>query len=200
MSHPSLRTQLQEQLVSCNFHLFAAVCRDVVQTIGCQNVELAGRLSFKGKNRDGGYDLEATLPGPLPRPVVICLKQFRPNQRVFQRSIDELRGVALRAGAAEAILITSGSLSSILSAARTRLTHSPLPVRLIDGQELLDILIAHEIGVVQIEDKLVFNDAYFARLAQACVDNGQQESYRRVQETSPAREKLPMLTIRFFSR
>ncbi|MBB6050733.1 restriction endonuclease [Armatimonas rosea] len=192
-SRPQLRSRLHEQLTAGNFHLFASVCQDVLKAIGCQEVRLAGRLRFKGKNQGGGYDLEATLPGPLPRPVVVQLKQFR-SQRVFQRSIDELRGAALRAGAAEAILITSGPLSRVLQDTRAKLTKSPVPVRLIDGQELLDLLLAHEIGVMQIEETLVFDDAYFARLAKACVDQGLQESYRKV------RDKSPTLTIRFERR
>lgn len=184
-----LRSRLQNQLQAGNFHLFAAVCQDVLQAIGCSEVRFAGRLSFKGKNRDGGHDLEATLPGPSPRTVVVQLKQFRPKQRVFQRTVDELRGVALRAGASEAILITSGSLSQALQAdsAATAL----LPVRAVDGQELLDLLIIHGLGVVEIEGRLVFDERYFAQLAQRCRNHGQQEPYR-----SQSPKKAPkLLTI-----
>lgn len=186
-----LRTRLQETLLEANFHLFAAVCQDVLRAVGCQEVRLAGRCHFKGKNRDGGHDLEATIPGPLPRLVVIQIKQFRPSQRVFQRSVDELRGVALRAGAGEAILITSGPISHVLREAKAHLHASLLPVRLIDGEELLELLIAHEIGVQQVEERLVFDESYFIRQAALCVDRGQQEPYRRPHEQPQKTHRLP---------
>ena len=47
------------------------------------------------------------------RKVIVQGKQFD-TLTVFQRSVDELRGTCLRAGAAEALLITTSAFSPVV--------------------------------------------------------------------------------------
>jgi restriction endonuclease Mrr len=171
----SLSDQLQRQLVDVNFSLFASVCRDMLAALGYENIQTAGRLRFKGKNRDGGYDLEATLPSPTGRrKVIIQLKQYEPDRFVYQRYVNELIGVALRVGASEAVIVTTGKLSHVLEESRHSLSRFLIPVRLIDGDELLRLLIEHEIGVKDGS----FDGDYFAELAMQDTDFGEKEAYR----------------------
>lgn len=154
----ALRPALRERLLSLNFHAFARVVAHLLERTGYEQVRLAGRTDWKGHNGKAGasgYDLLAVLPaGPLGgrdsapsrRRVIAQLKQFGPDQSVYQRNVDELRGVALRSGAAEALLVTTGRFSPAVRAGQVQA--APLiPVRLVGGDELLDLLIARRVGV-----------------------------------------------------
>ena len=115
--------------------------------MGYQNVKLSGRTNWVGRNADGGYDLVADLPVPGgTRRVIIQAKQYTPERHIFRRTVDELRGVCLRAGASEALLITTSAFSDTLDP--RRFSSAPLlPVRLVDGAELTELMAQHRVGV-----------------------------------------------------
>ncbi len=71
-------------------------------------------------------------------------KQYR--RPVSRRFVDELRGAALRTGAQQGVLLTTSTF--YLPAYRAVWKGCPLPVRLVDGSEMLDLLIAHDLGVI----------------------------------------------------
>lgn len=110
------------------FSEFARCVADLLNQMGYEDVHLAGRADLRRQNGTCGYDLVAFVPLPLPGfprrqqrlKVIVLLKQFRRDDRVFQRMVDELRGVALREGADEAILITTGRLSGVIAACEGR--------------------------------------------------------------------------------
>ena len=185
-----LAERLRRRLLALDYPAFAAcVCR-LLEVLGYQNVRLAGRRAWKGYNRHGGggYDLEATLSGGLaPRPVVVQIKQFD-GFPVHQRNVDELRGACLRAGAAEALLVTTSAFSEVVrrqqidgnqeiisSKAATPVQCAGLvaPVRLIDGKELVRLLICHRIGVRERglvrrchpKSKMEIDEAFFSVMA-----------------------------------
>ncbi len=152
-----LAEQLHGRLLDLDFPAFALCLCRLLQALGYQNVHLVGRREWKGYNKPGGggYDLEATLPGsllpgsPSTRRVIVQIKQFD-GLRVHQRSVDELRGTCLRVGAAEALLITTSAFSKVVRAgtAAPSGAGSPVaPVRLMDGEELIALLIRHRLGV-----------------------------------------------------
>ena len=88
----------------------------LLEALGYEDARPTGRRAWKGYNRPGGggYDLEAVLPGGMaPRRVVAQIKQFD-ALAVHQRSVDELRGACLRAGAAEALLVTTSAFSDVV--------------------------------------------------------------------------------------
>jgi hypothetical protein len=158
---------LRLRLTALPFAAFARFVADVLAASGYENVQARGRNRFLGKNANGGVDLTATLPGSLGvRPVIAQLKQLAPDTTVSQRYVDELRGVCLRTGAAEALLITSGTFSPLARENATRTAHSPVaPVRLLDGESLVRLAVQHRVGIVKDDTgKTAVDAAYFSRL------------------------------------
>ena len=141
--------RLRRRLLSLDYPAFARCVCVLLETLGYEDARPAGRREWKGYNRPGGggYDLEASLPGGLAaRRVVAQIKQFD-ALTVHQRSVDELRGACLRAGAAEALLVTTSAFSDVVRRQGAPSEPAVAPVRLIDGQELLGLLIRHRLGV-----------------------------------------------------
>jgi hypothetical protein len=143
---------LRRRLLALEYPAFAQCLCVLLEALGYEEARPAGRQEWKGYNRPGGggYDLEAVLTGGLaPRRVVAQIKQFD-SLNVHQRSVDELRGACLRCGAAEAILVTTSAFSNVVlrHASEANAASTPVaPVRLIDGKELLGLLIRHRLGV-----------------------------------------------------
>jgi hypothetical protein len=139
---PFIGTRLQQ----LPYDAFAKLVARLLPALGYNEVRVMGRRDFKGRNgRDGagGFDLLARRFG---RTVLVQLKQYQSHHRLFQRSLDELRGVALRAGASEALLITTGIFSQAVN--RDALQRSAIvPVSTLDGEELLTLLIENGIGI-----------------------------------------------------
>jgi hypothetical protein len=147
-----LSDRLRKRLLALDYPDFArCVCR-LLEALGYEDARPAGRDEWKGYNRPGGggWDLEASLPGGIaPRRVVAQIKQYD-GLRVHQRSVDELRGACLRAGASEGLLVTTSGFSEVVR--RAALSPAPTgpmvaPVRLIGAEELLALMIRHRIGV-----------------------------------------------------
>ena len=159
------RLELHSLLLSLPFAAFARCMADLLTALGYRDVRLSGRTQWKGRNQSGGYDLEATLPSGLGhRRVVVQVKQFSQFQRVYQRAADELRGVALREWAGEALLLTTGLVSSAIREPLEAI----IPVRLLGGTDLLDALAQCGVGVTQVKGFPIVDDAYFDRLTQQC--------------------------------
>ena len=144
--------RLRQRLLALEFPAFArCVCR-LLEALGYEEARLAGRREWKGYNQPGGggYDLEAQLPGGLaPRRVVAQIKQYG-DLTVHQRSVDELRGACLRVGAAEGLLVTTSAFSDVVRRSASAPNTPALlavPVRLVDGEELVGLLIRHRLGV-----------------------------------------------------
>jgi len=148
----TIADRLHRRLLALDYPAFARCACALLEALGYEDARPAGRRAWKGYNRPGGggYDLEAVLPGGLaPRRVVAQIKQFD-RLVVHQRSVDELRGACLRAGAAEALLVTTSAFSDVVRKQAASLDWAGAlvaPVRLIDGRELLGLLIRHRLGV-----------------------------------------------------
>jgi len=142
-----LRNRLRRRLLALNYHAFAQCLCLLLERVGYEDVRVSGRVNWKGRNCEGGYDIEAYLPaGVGRRKVIVQIKQFD-TLPVYQRSIDELRGTCLRAEAAEALLITTSTFSPVVLRRAGAVGVQVAPVRLVDGAELLDLLILHRVGV-----------------------------------------------------
>jgi hypothetical protein len=57
-----LQQVLRARLLHLNFHAFAHGMSDLLKAVGFDTVELAGRTNWKGRNKEGGYDLLALAP------------------------------------------------------------------------------------------------------------------------------------------
>jgi restriction endonuclease Mrr len=110
----------------------------------------------------GGADLCASASQGFSRPVTLVqAKQYR--LPVSRRFVDELRGAMLRHHAPHGVLLTTSTF--YLPAYRAAGQPGPLPVRLVDGAELLDLLVAHKLGVgVSGTGRPRLDRAYFERL------------------------------------
>ncbi|WP_395137608.1 restriction endonuclease [Armatimonas sp.] len=163
--------KLRQRLLELPFDAYLNVIALLLTKLGYKDVRLSGRMDWKGRNRGGGFDLVASIGGELSsRTVVAQVKQFDADSRVFQRQADELRGVAIRSGAAEALLITSGPLSASIDQEGLAL---PLaPVRVIGGDQLVELLSTHQIGVTANRG---LDEALFKRLEQEAVGNRQSD-------------------------
>ena len=185
---------LRQRLLTLPFDAFASLVARLLPALGYENVRLAGRHNYRGRNgRDGagGFDLLATKGG---RKVLVQLKQFEEVRSLYQRSIDELRGVALRSGAAEALLLTTGGFSPTVD--REALRRSPIAsVVTIDGDELVELLHRHRVGVTK--DGSI-DEALLEQLVLEARGNGPSDSaggpsfvvivgVRRVAKRKPAR-------------
>ena len=180
ITDPLITDQLRQRLLALDFPSFArCICR-LLDALGYENTQPTGRRKWKGYNRHGGggYDLEAALPGGLaPRRVIAQVKQYD-TLAVHQRSVDELRGACLRAGASEAVLVTTSTFSEVVRRSeRVRTSASSpdaagtlvAPIRLIDGEELVRLLIRHRLGVRERGlcrvRRLELDEAFFASIA-----------------------------------
>jgi len=190
-----LQQSLRARLLNLNFHAFARCLSDLLRAVGYDEVELAGRTNWKGRNKEGGYDLVALTPdrfsalvavgatAPKPRrTVIVQLKQYGPDLLVHQRCVDELRGACLRAGASEALLITTSGFSYVAQEQAATLAREKVPlapVQLVDGPALLRALVAHRIGITEdAAGNLVLDAAYFDTLAQTCPGNARRQQRR----------------------
>jgi len=194
-----LQQSLRARLLNLNFHAFARCMSDLLKLVGYDEVELAGRTNWKGRNKEGGYDLVALTPdrfsalvavgatAPKPRrTVIVQLKQYGPDLLVHQRCVDELRGACLRTGASEALLITTSGFSYVAQEQAATLAREKVPlapVQLVDGPALLRALVAHRIGVT--EDpagNLVLDATYFDTLVQTCPGNARRRKSPKAEQ------------------
>jgi hypothetical protein len=172
---PEMKTLLR--LRALPFAEFARGVARLLTALGYESVELSGRTGYRGRNRDGGYDLAATAQAGLgKRRVVVQLKQFGEGARVYQRNVDELRGAALRAGADEAILITTGIFSGVVqdnhaSAVNAAYQHgemslpparSVIPVHLLDGAALAELVLRYRIEIPLVGSAAGVSSAFVA--------------------------------------
>jgi hypothetical protein len=160
-SHPRtdldepLRRRLRERLLSLNYHAFARCMALLLIRMGYEDVRLAGRTDWKGKNKEGGYDLEANLPvgpgGALGRRrVLVQVKQFDTHQAVHHRTVDQLRGACLRVGAGECLLVTTEPLAPSVDRSPLRLFEPTVaPVRFLPDDALLERMLVHRVGVFE---------------------------------------------------
>ncbi len=186
--------QLRQRLLALEYPAFARCLCVLLEALGYEEAKPAGRQEWKGYNRPGGggYDLEAVLSGGLaPRLAVAQIKQFD-GLNVHQRSVDELRGACLRRGGAEAVLITTSAFSQVVRKRAAELGASGTlvaPVRLIDGKELLGLLIRHRLGVRQTSVhkqahggsyRLEVDEAFFQKMSASTAEASEREAAKPV--------------------
>ena len=186
--------RLRQRLLALEYPAFARCLCVLLEALGYEEARPAGRQEWKGYNRPGGggYDLEAVLPGGLaPRLAVAQIKQFD-GLNVHQRSVDEVRGACLRRGGSEAVLITTSAFSQVVLKRAAELGASGTlvaPVRLIDGKELLGLLIRHRLGVRETDVRerahggayrLEVDEAFFQTMSAPMAEVGQSATAKPV--------------------
>jgi hypothetical protein len=158
-----LHAELRERLLALPYRAFLQTVIHLLGAQGYGRVVPAGRSGFKGRNRAGGWDLEAQdrIDGETFR-CIVQAKQIG-ARAIYQRQVDELRGAALRAGADEALLVT---LSTFSPPARLAVLAGAWlsPVRLVDGQGLVEQMVEHQVGIRLDGRQWAVNRLYFESL------------------------------------
>ncbi|HEX8237754.1 MAG TPA: restriction endonuclease [Abditibacteriaceae bacterium] len=139
---------MHDKLLSLNVPQFEMYMAHLLQALGYEEVHVMRRImpqrrSHKGRNSHGGFDLSAQSSSFSPILTLVQVKQYR--RPVSRRFVDELRGAMTRQGAQQGLLITTSTFpaSAQMSAQESDL----LPICLIDGERLLDLLFRYELGV-----------------------------------------------------
>ncbi len=165
-----LRHELRRRLLALPYRAFLHVAVHLLKEQGYTAVRPAGRDTWKGRNTAGGWDAEADFQaGALG--TLRCIAQVKQFDTlvVAQRHVDELRGTCLRAGAHQAVLITLSTFSPPARKAAQANT-SVAPVRLIDGDELLDMLVDAKLCLKRIQrGAWTLDEDYFAMLKETSV-------------------------------
>jgi restriction endonuclease Mrr len=161
-SKDAVRQALREQLEQMAFGAFSRIMKRMLYRSGYLAVQPTGRKHKRGKTRHGGLDLTARSMTELASSLTLVqLKQYR--RTVSRRFVDELRGAMLRRGADQGLLLTLSRFSKVAHQAAT--DSSIAPIRLIEGEEILDLLFAYRIGVFALNDRWCLDRAYLESLA-----------------------------------
>ncbi len=150
------RSQLREQLLHLSPSAFEQLIARLLEACGYGRVqllsassgELPQSLGFARRAAlTGGADLRALSSNGLSRVMTLVqVKQYRTP--VSRRFVDELRGAMLRTGAQQGLLLTTSSFyGPAYTAVHGEGAEGIAPVRLVDGEELLNLLLKHRLGV-----------------------------------------------------
>lgn len=145
----ALRDALKTELLTLSFHGFEACVQDLLHALGYTQVSLLERTAIRQRTGHGGHDLAAASEtGVTQTRVLIQVKQYlRPVSRRF---VDELAGCLARSAAEQGMIITTGIFSK--AAVNAAQAHQVVPIRLVGGDELLDLLVAEQVGVKALGD------------------------------------------------
>lgn len=146
--HQPLRQPLLERLLELPFPAFVACIGQLLTAMGYERVQPRG--TSPGRNLFGGHDLEGSYAAGLsPLRFLAQAKQYKePVPRCF---VDELRGAMLRLSAGQGIIFTTSFFSP--SACLAAHTGSLAPIRLVESEELLDLLLSRHVGIRRDPDK-----------------------------------------------
>jgi hypothetical protein len=141
-----IRFGLKQQLYGLPFPALLAWIRLLLVALGYSVVEPGNRRHWRGRTKLGGADLEAVLVVAASRSRIF-IQVKRNRHPVSRRFIDELRGTMARHGATHGLILATGRFSPVaVNAARSdRLA----PIRLVEGEELIDWMFRNEVGVVR---------------------------------------------------
>jgi inner membrane protein len=164
--------QLHGRLLALPYEDFEQVMQELLSRSGYSSVQMVGRKHKRGRPRAGantqvgGHDLKAYTQTDLAS--TLTLTQIKQYQRVVSRRfIDELRGTMIRSGATQGLLITTSTFSRV--AYKAAVLSDIAPIRLIDGTELLQLMVDCRLGVQQNEQgHLVLDAVYFDILQKRC--------------------------------
>ncbi len=151
-----VRQTLHDRLLSLDFHAFEQFIGHLLAVMGYMEVRVTERTS------DGGLDIEAYNQTGITKALVISqVKKY--TSPVHRRFVDELRGTMLRVGAQQGLLITTSTFSE--GAKQAAESNHIAPVTLIDGEQLLELFFAHQVGVSKETLELwTFDAAFFDHL------------------------------------
>jgi len=137
--------QTRQYLLALPFPAFALLVAQLLKRLGYEEVSLRGTTARRGRNRYGGLDIEAFLHVGLTKSRVICQLRQYDSEPVTRLNIDVLRGAMLRTGAIQGLLVTTAAFAPAAIEAAQAAQHLA-PVRLIDGEELAQLVQSQGLG------------------------------------------------------
>jgi restriction endonuclease Mrr len=143
-----VRDRVLNKLLSLNVPQFEMCIARLLHALNYEDVHIMRRIvsqrrSHKGRNSHGGYDLCAHSSSFSSMRTLVQVKQYQ--RPVSRRFVDELRGAMIRQGAQQGLLITTSLFPD--AARMSAHENALLPICLIDGEGLLDLLFRYELGV-----------------------------------------------------
>lgn len=134
-----VRRKLRERLAELDPRIFEEVIGELLTAVGYEDVEVTKYVG------DGGIDVRATLTvGGVTR-VQSAIQVKRWAKNVSGRTVRELRG-ALGPHERGLIITLSGFTRDAIADASSE---TRMPISLVDGDRLLDLLMEHDIGVIR---------------------------------------------------
>lgn len=135
----SLKRDLKEKLETIDPYALERIIAELLSRMGYANVEATK------KSRDGGIDIFAYSDVSKLHRIKTVIQVKRTKAKVSAPVVDNLRGAMDACGADRGLIITTSDFSKDC---RKLTEHdSALKVHLINGNELVDLLIQHEVGV-----------------------------------------------------
>jgi len=134
-----VKRKLRDRLSDLDPRLFEELIGELLSAVGYEDVEVTKYVG------DGGIDVRATLTvGGVTR-VQTAIQVKRWAKNVSGRTVRELRG-ALGPHERGLIITLSGFTRDAMADASSE---TRMPISLVDGNRLLDLLIEHDIGVTR---------------------------------------------------
>jgi len=157
----AVRAALLGCLQEMDYAAFEQIIKRLLYKSGYVTVQFVGRTSKRGRTPKGGLDLTARSITDISS--VLTIVQIKQYERVVSRRfVDELRGAMLRLGAEQGLLVTLSKFSKVAHAAA--LESNVAPIKLVEGNEVLDLLFIYRIGVLEEADKWKLDTSYLDRL------------------------------------
>ncbi len=152
-----VRVLLRQELLALPVPAFDRLVARLLLGCGYQTAQVLDEAQ-------GGADLLASASGGLGSTrTLVQAKQYRAP--VSRRFVDELRGAMLRHQAQQGLLVTTSTFFG--PAYRAAELECALPVRLVDREEMLDLLLAQRLGVrASHAGRLTLDREFFAALVE----------------------------------
>jgi len=178
-----VRAELLQCLQQIDYAAFEQVIKRLLYKSGYVTVQSIGRTHKRGRTPQGGLDLTARSITDLSSVLTVAqIKQYK--RVVSRRFVDELRGTMLRLGAEQGLLVTLSRFSKVAHAAT--LESNVAPIKLIEGDEVLDLLFAYRIGVCEENGKWSLDSVYLDRLQEKAIGTyGQIARRNRSKKSKP---------------
>lgn len=134
-----VRTALRKRLGEMDAYQFEFLVADLLQKIGYENVEVTKRSGDKGID----VIADLTLEGITDVKTVVQVKRFKDGNKVPGKTVTQLRGSA-EIDQRGLIITTSDFTQDAINEAKAS---SKMPVSLVNGEKLIDLLLSNEVGV-----------------------------------------------------
>lgn len=135
-----VRKQLLSLLSGMDPFRFEELCGRLLRAMGFRDVIVTQR------SRDGGIDGHGRLKlGIVTVSAAFQCKRYQPTQTISRPTVDEFRG-ATQGKYDQAILMTTANISE--GARSESIRPGCIPIVMLDGAAIMDLMIQHGIGVV----------------------------------------------------